>query len=51
LATYGGVFAAESLDRGTALDGFRLDRCDVIGTLVPLARVWLIMSPFALGQI
>ncbi|SKG52053.1 YnfA family protein [Mycobacteroides abscessus] len=43
LAAYGGIFVAGSLLWGMALDGFRLDRWDVIGALVCLAGVGVIM--------
>jgi small multidrug resistance family-3 protein len=34
LAAYGGVFIAGRLAWGMVADGFRPDRCDVIGALV-----------------
>lgn len=43
LAAYGGVFVAGSLAWGMALDGFRPDRCDVLGALICLAGVGVIM--------
>ncbi|MGW5452473.1 YnfA family protein [Nocardia sp. NPDC003979] len=43
LAAYGGVFVAGSLLWGMALDGFRPDRWDVIGTAVCLLGVAIIM--------
>jgi small multidrug resistance family-3 protein len=43
LAAYGGIFVAGSLLWGVMVDGFRLDRWDVIGSLVCLAGVALIM--------
>lgn len=48
LAAYGGVFVAGSLAWGMAVDGFRPDRYDVIGSLICLAGVAVIMySPRA----
>ena len=43
LAAYGGVFVAGSLAWGMALDGFRPDRWDLIGTAVCLLGVAFIM--------
>ena len=43
LAAYGGVFVAGSLAWGMAMDGFRPDRYDVIGSLVCLVGVAVIM--------
>lgn len=43
LAAYGGVFVAGSLLWGMAVDGFRPDRYDVIGSLICLAGVAVIM--------
>jgi small multidrug resistance family-3 protein len=43
LAAYGGVFVAGSLAWGMALDGFRPDRYDVIGSVVCLVGVAVIM--------
>jgi small multidrug resistance family-3 protein len=43
LAAYGGVFVAGSLLWGMAVDGFRPDRWDVLGTLVCLVGVGIIM--------
>jgi small multidrug resistance family-3 protein len=36
LAAYGGIFVAGSLAWGMALDGFRPDRYDVVGSLICL---------------
>ncbi|MCP9276330.1 YnfA family protein [Mycolicibacterium arenosum] len=43
LAAYGGVFVAGSLLWGTALDGFRPDRWDVIGAVICIIGVAVIM--------
>jgi small multidrug resistance family-3 protein len=43
LAAYGGVFVAGSLAWGMAMDGFRPDRYDVLGSLVCLLGVAVIM--------
>lgn len=43
LAAYGGVFVAGSLVWGTAFDGFRPDRADVLGALICLIGVGVIM--------
>nr|WP_218862504.1 YnfA family protein [Actinopolyspora biskrensis] len=43
LAAYGGVFVAGSLAWGTALDGYRPDRYDVVGALICLLGVAVIM--------
>ncbi len=43
LAAYGGVFVAGSLAWGMAMDGFRPDRYDIIGSLVCLVGVAVIM--------
>jgi len=43
LAAYGGVFVAGSLAWGMALDVFRPDRYDVVGSLVCLLGVGVIM--------
>jgi small multidrug resistance family-3 protein len=43
LAAYGGVFVAGSLAWGMAMDGFRPDRYDVIGSVVCLVGVAVIM--------
>ena len=43
LAAYGGMFIAGSLAWGTALDGYRPDRYDVIGALACRAGVAVIM--------
>ncbi|GLY68184.1 YnfA family protein [Amycolatopsis taiwanensis] len=43
LAAYGGVFVVGSLAWGTALDGYRPDRYDIIGALICLAGVAVIM--------
>jgi len=43
LAAYGGVFVAGSLAWGTAFDGFRPDRWDILGSLVCLLGVAVIM--------
>ncbi len=43
LAAYGGVFVAGSLAWGMALDGYRPDRYDVIGSLLCLVGVAVIM--------
>ncbi len=43
LAAYGGVFVAGSLAWGMALDGFRPDRWDLIGSVICLAGVAVIM--------
>lgn len=38
LAAYGGVFVAGSLLWGMGFDGFRPDRSDIIGALLPAGR-------------
>ena len=43
LAAYGGVFVAGSLAWGMALDGFRPDRYDIVGSAVCLLGVAVIM--------
>ena len=43
LAAYGGVFVAGSLAWGMAFDGFRPDRCDLVGRRVCLLGVAVIM--------
>ena len=43
LAAYGGVFVAGSLAWGMAVDGFRPDRWDVLGSLFCLVGVAVIM--------
>ena len=43
LAAYGGVFVAGSLAWGMALDGFRPDRWDVVGSVICLIGVAVIM--------
>jgi small multidrug resistance family-3 protein len=43
LAAYGGVFVAGSLLWGMLVDGFRPDRCDMIGAALCLAGVAVIM--------
>jgi small multidrug resistance family-3 protein len=43
LAAYGGVFVAGSLAWGMALDGFRPDRWDVVGSVICLIGVGVIM--------
>jgi small multidrug resistance family-3 protein len=43
LAAYGGVFVAGSLAWGMAMDGFRPDRYDIIGSVVCLVGVAVIM--------
>jgi small multidrug resistance family-3 protein len=43
LAAYGGIFVAGSLAWGVAMDGFRPDRFDLIGTIVCLMGVAVIM--------
>ncbi|TLG18139.1 YnfA family protein [Nocardia cyriacigeorgica] len=43
LAAYGGVFVAGSLLWGTAFDGFRPDRWDLIGAGICLVGVGIIM--------
>jgi small multidrug resistance family-3 protein len=43
LAAYGGVFVAGSLAWGTAVDGFRPDRYDIVGAAICLAGVAVIM--------
>jgi small multidrug resistance family-3 protein len=43
LAAYGGVFVAGSLAWGMAMDGFRPDRYDILGSLVCLVGVAVIM--------
>ena len=43
LAAYGGIFVAGSLAWGMAVDGFRPDRWDIIGTVVCLVGVAVIM--------
>ncbi|MBT1004206.1 YnfA family protein [Paenarthrobacter sp. DKR-5] len=43
LAAYGGVFVAGSLVWGTAVDGFRPDRWDLIGSAICIAGVAVIM--------
>lgn len=43
LAAYGGVLVAGPSRGGMALDGFRPDRCDVIGALICLIGVAVIM--------
>lgn len=42
LAAYGGVFVVGSLLWGMAFDGFRPDRCDLIGTIVCLVGAGVI---------
>ncbi len=43
LAAYGGIFVAGSLAWGVALDGFRPDRFDYIGSALCLVGVTVIM--------
>ncbi len=43
LAAYGGIFVAGSLAWGMALDGFRPDRFDYIGSALCLVGVTVIM--------
>ena len=43
LAAYGGIFVAGSLAWGTAMDGYRPDRYDVVGAAVCLVGVFIIM--------
>ncbi len=43
LAAYGGIFVAGSLAWGTAVDGFRPDRFDLVGAGICLVGVSVIM--------
>jgi small multidrug resistance family-3 protein len=43
LAAYGGVFVAGSLLWGMAMDGFRPDRYDIVGSVICLLGVAVIM--------
>lgn len=44
-AAYGGIFIALALVWGTAIDGFRPDRYDVLGALICVVGVVVMVAP------